>query len=91
MWECDGKTELFDSTDRRVHQKARKICSSCPVWESCLKDALRARNRHGLVQGTWGGVLFGSSGPRPRNEKVTLGPPRTRPRRSQKSQQVQQA
>lgn len=55
---CVGMHDLFDSTDLADHERAKAICADCPIAEACR--ATRTPGAHG----TWGGRLFGYTGPR---------------------------
>jgi WhiB family transcriptional regulator, redox-sensing transcriptional regulator len=57
---CKGQpTEIFFASDnqrgaqlRRREQRAKQICWSCPVLESCRRYALNAHEPYGI----WGGL-----------------------------------
>ena len=49
---CSNKpTELFFPSDGTGVEKAKNICASCPVKQTCLEHALSHRINHGV----WGG------------------------------------
>lgn len=67
---CDGRHELFDSTDREIHKVAKAICRECPFREPCdrlAKDTMRDLS-NGAIQGTWAGKIYG------RPPQVITGP-----------------
>ena len=49
-------TNLFFPDDGRKegHEEAKKICSTCPVWEECLKYATQSFMKFGI----WGGLAY---------------------------------
>lgn len=60
---CIGLHELFDSTDVRGHQNARRMCREvCPVFDWCAERTERLHSASHVVRpltGTWAGRLFG--------------------------------
>jgi len=49
---CSNKPpELFFPSDGAGVEKAKNICASCPVKQTCLEHALSHRINHGV----WGG------------------------------------
>jgi WhiB family transcriptional regulator, redox-sensing transcriptional regulator len=47
-----GRERKRDRVQRE--QRAKAVCSTCPVTSSCLEAAMRADERHGV----WGGLTF---------------------------------
>lgn len=62
---CIDLSELFDATDPRSHERARAICSTCPVIDAC-RGRLRAAQEDAMPmygpEGTWAGVLLKAKG-----------------------------
>src|SRR4051812_24219902 len=55
-WHEDGRCnttdpELFFQTDAYSLKTAKRICGACPVWETCLTDALDHDERYGVRGG----------------------------------------
>lgn len=50
---CLGRgNEMFPGDNEREIAHAKSICAQCPVWETCLDDALRTGdNEHGIRGG----------------------------------------
>lgn len=69
---CVGMHWLFESTDIRDHEVAKRICDTCPAITACkalLQDVLEqtrgTSHCGGGPQGTWAGELVGGRGPLP--------------------------
>lgn len=59
---CAGRWDLFDSTDRRVHEEAADLCATCPMQLECwdiLQATQEASHVGGRPSGTWAGQLIG--------------------------------
>lgn len=73
---CKGQWDLFDSTDRRDHIKARALCAECPALAWCAQRAAtiqrEGRTSHFRpLTGTWAGTLYGRpAGRRPHLDAV---------------------
>lgn len=51
---CQGKTGMFfvdNTTDDDAINRAKKVCSECPVRLECLRYAIKLREPNGI----WGG------------------------------------
>lgn len=67
---CRGQWNLFESTHRRAHHDARRLClgddgtDPCPFIGGCraIADGMRQSIYAGGLHGTWGGVLYGFTG-----------------------------
>lgn len=51
---CRDEPETFfpEFGDNVAAQRARRLCSACPIAVECATYALRAKERHGI----WGGL-----------------------------------
>lgn len=61
---CVGLSWLFDSTDRRDHAEAKRLCGECPAMTECavyLNEVLSVTTaqKGGCPAGTWAGRLLG--------------------------------
>lgn len=66
---CAGAWSLFDSTDIRDHEQAKKRCATCPAFTACRQILRQETSSYpwggsGPV-GAWAGELLGS----PRNNR----------------------
>lgn len=64
---CIGQSALFDSTDPRDHDVARRLCRACDLLTACRTDLAQVQRDHagagpsGGPRGTWAGVLVASA------------------------------
>lgn len=58
MLPCHRHAELYFAESPTVLDRAKRLCTGCPVREECLAGALARREPHGV----WGGeILIGGA------------------------------
>ena len=51
---CQQRPELFFDNHGRALELAKSLCTTCPIRDACLSEALRRGEPHGV----WGGQIF---------------------------------
>ena len=51
---CQRRPELFFDNHSRTLELAKSLCTTCPIRDACLTDALRRGEPHGV----WGGQIL---------------------------------